>query len=76
LEWVDFKIGEVSEEERNSKNDFEVIMLEMEEAQKRVDEWNVRSGYELKTIRIEMGRYIEYRGCRDTVTNGFVLPLD
>jgi hypothetical protein len=75
FEWVDFKIEEVSEEERNSKNDFEVIMLEMEDAEKRLDEWNIRYGYELNTMRIEMGRYVEYRGRRDAVTNSFLVPL-
>jgi hypothetical protein len=45
----------VSEEERNSKNNFEVVMLEMEDTEKRLDKWNIRYGYELNTMRIQMG---------------------
>jgi hypothetical protein len=37
FEWVDFKIEEVSEEEREKNNHFEVIVSEMEATMKRVD---------------------------------------
>jgi hypothetical protein len=76
FEWVDFKIEEMSEEEREKKNDFEVVVSEMEATMKRVDKWDVRNSCELNTLKVDVGKYINYRGRRHEGTNTFMLPLD
>jgi hypothetical protein len=48
----------------------------MEVMMKRVDDWDIRHGYELNTLKVDVGRYTKNRGRHHQGTNTFMLPLD
>ena len=75
FDWVDYRIEEVTEEERQKKQQFAPIQKKLNEMETGYNEWSDNEGYDLATLKIEKGMYKESRNVRDTETNDYILCL-
>ena len=75
FDWVDYRIEEVTEEERQKKQQFAPIQKKLNEMKTGYNEWSDNEGYDLATLKIEKGMYKESRNVRDKETNDYILCL-
>ena len=65
LDWIDYRVENVTEEELEKRNEYSGLLIDLDELEKELQEFQSNGGVEIAELRSNRSEYREMKGFRD-----------